>query len=357
MNILMTCDALRRPVRGVGRVCETLLPELGRAGARVTPLDVAPNAYAEQLTGTATAVLPIGFGPAKTARWYATMLPRIRRRGFPHDVILSTAGFPHVLGRDRRLCVFVHDLHMLEPGFYQRGKQLWFRTFLGRSLGRAALRICVSEHTKHELERRFPELDPSDNVVVHNAAPDSLQLDEGATTIGAGEHFLFVGQLERRKNLMRLLSAYEASGVDSELHIVGRPGPGSDEIVRRASAVPGVRLHTAASDTLLRDLYLNARAVLMPSLAEGFGLPVVEAMRAGRPVMTSSDSALAEVAGDAALLVDPTDTDAIRAGIARLEDDACLRAQLAQRGVERARAFSPRAQAEALLEALNTRFG
>ncbi|MCA8943871.1 MAG: glycosyltransferase family 4 protein [Planctomycetes bacterium] len=353
----MTCDALRPPVRGVGRVCESLLAELGPAGANVTPLDMERNEYATHLSGNSCEVLRAPIGPAKTARWYAGLLPRIRRRGYRHEVVLSTAGFPHVFGDDPRLAVFVHDLHMLEAGFYQRGKRAWFRAFLGRSLAHASLRICVSEHTRRELERHFPELDPQDNVVVHNAAPDTLGLGADPVPLGGGHHFLFVGQLERRKNLMRLLDAYESSGVETELHLVGRPGPGGDEILARARRARGVHLHTEAPDALLRDLYRDARAVLIPSLAEGFGLPVVEAMRAGAPVLTSSGTALAEVAGDAALLVDPTDTDAIRAGIVALESNDALRVDLAKRGTERASAFTPQAQARALVAALEHKFG
>jgi len=103
-------------------------------------------------------------------------------------------------------------------------------------------------------------------------------------------------------------------------------------------------------DVELRELYRGALALLFPSLEEGFGLPILEAMQAGTPVLTSNVSATAEVAGDAALLVDPMDTTSIREGIVRLMDDAALRDDLRRRGHERVRQFDAGAQGRALEE-------
>lgn len=354
----MTCDSLRQPLRGVGRVCETLMPELVRQGAEVVPLDARDNPLAQELSGRPCAVIPASRGPARTARWHATLSRRVAKLGIGHDVLLSTAGFPHVFSTHPRLAVLVHDLHMLEPGFYQPGKRLWFRAFLQRGLRNAALRICVSQHTRRELEHRFPELDKSRNVVVHNAVPDQFAAD--STEIGStrdGTHFLFVGQLERRKNLARLLVAYTAArghGVERELHLVGRPGPGGDAILTQAAQLDGVRVHTDADDAALRSLYADAHAVLLPSLHEGFGIPAIEGMQAGAPVLVSKGTALEEVAADAALCVDPANTAAIRDGIVQLDRDAELRSRLIERGTRRCADFTPRAQAAALLEALGT---
>lgn len=360
MRLALICDAMRAPIRGVGRVCATLLPELVREGEDVLPIDMARNEVAESICGFPTVVLPGRPGPARTARWHAGLLPRIARTDLLHDVLISTAGFPHVVGRHPRLCTFVHDLHMLERGFYQRGKRLWFRALLGRGLERAGLRICVSEATKRALEQRYPQLDPAHNVVIHNGVPErSGRAARSADERDAG--FLFVGQFEHRKNLHRLLDAWQLArddGVASELHLVGRPGPGGAAILDRALRLggAGVRVHADASDNALNDLYARARGLLLPSLSEGFGLPVVEAMRAGVPVLTSAGTALEEVAADAALLVDPHDTEAIRAGIVALENDLDRRQELATRGVRRASDFSPTAQARKLRDAIHARW-
>ncbi len=355
----MTCDALREPVRGVGRVCETLLPKLSSDATPVTPLDVADNRRASELAGHECAVIPAPIGPAKTARWHATLLRRIARAGIEHDVLLSMSGFPLVFGDHERACMWIHDLHMLEPGFYQPGKRIWFQAFLRRSLQKSALRICVSEFTKRELERRFPELDPAHNVVVHNAVPTNFTPETAAIDGGRRGHFLFVGQLERRKNLSRLLvawSAARAAGVEGELRIVGRRGPGAEAILEQAAALDSVHVHTNADDRELHELYSGAKAVLLPSLHEGFGIPAIEAMQAGKPVLTSKGTALEEVTADAALLVEPTSTTAIRDGILALDRNAELRGELVARGHERASRFTPDAQATALRDALTERF-
>lgn len=176
--------------------------------------------------------------------------------------------------------------------------------------------------------------------------------------LGWGKYFLFVGALEPKKNLIRLIEAYASSGTKYPLVIVGGLGWQYDDILekigderflryiikdREISIERKVRRLDYVPLGRLVSLLRGARAMLFPSIYEGFGLPVAEAMLAGAPVVTSSTTSLAEVAGDAALLVDPYDIDAMAAAIATLDNDADLRADLAQRGRTRAAKFSPEA--------------
>jgi alpha-1,3-rhamnosyl/mannosyltransferase len=154
---------------------------------------------------------------------------------------------------------------------------------------------------------------------------------------------LAVGTLEPRKNLPRLIAAW--TRLPEELrsaHALALVGPRGwdDEEVLAAARAAGVRLLGRVGDAQLHALYANATAFAYPSLYEGFGLPVLEAMAAGAPVLTSLSSSLPEVAGDAALLVDPRDTAAIAAGLERLLRDAGLRERLRVAGRARAAAFS-----------------
>jgi glycosyltransferase involved in cell wall biosynthesis len=171
-----------------------------------------------------------------------------------------------------------------------------------------------------------------------------------------GGYFLFVGAIEPKKNISRLIDAYASSGSKRPLVIVGQPAwqyerdleKIEDERFRVWTLVDG---HITAQRRVRRLAYLpfprlvslmqGARAVLFPSLYEGFGLPVLEAMLVGTPVLTSNTSSLPEVAGDAALLVDPHDVDAIASGIRTLDHDDALCADLARRGQIRAEMFSP----------------
>jgi glycosyltransferase involved in cell wall biosynthesis len=179
---------------------------------------------------------------------------------------------------------------------------------------------------------------------------------EGADT---GGPFLFVGTLEPRKNLPRLLEAYrrfrdqaEAAGgpPPPDLSLVGGRGWGDSALRGPLCALErrgALRLEGYCQPARLWELYGAARALLFPSLHEGFGFPILEAMAAGLPVLTSDRGAMREVAGDAALLVDPEDSEAIAAALVRLDRDATLRARLIARGRERAQAWSWERTAEA----------
>ncbi|MET1756873.1 glycosyltransferase family 1 protein [Novosphingobium sp. RD2P27] len=155
----------------------------------------------------------------------------------------------------------------------------------------------------------------------------------------AGGYFVFCGAVEPRKNLARLIEAHARSGVDKVLVIAGPDGWRAAEINRLIESMPSVRRSGYLERAELLALIRHARGLLFPSLAEGFGLPVAEAMRLGTPVLTSSSGALAEIAGDAALLVDPTDISAIAAGIRLLAFDDGIVADLSSRGLIRAQRF------------------
>jgi len=160
-------------------------------------------------------------------------------------------------------------------------------------------------------------------------------------------YLLFVGTLQPRKNVARILSAFEQlpASMRSEVQLViaGKVGWRADDLVatlREVSAGRRVRWldYVAADD--MRALYQGAAGFVFPSLYEGFGLPVLEAFASGVPVLTSTTTSLPEVAGDAALLVDPTNIDAIAAGMASLIGDLPLAERLCAAGRARARAFT-----------------
>jgi len=160
--------------------------------------------------------------------------------------------------------------------------------------------------------------------------------------------FLFsLGRLNSRKNLDRLLLAYarlRASGATSApLVIGGRPDHGVDEMLRRARLSgedSGIRFAGLIPDADLPALYAGAGCFVYPSLFEGFGLPVLEAMACGTPVVASNCTALPELAGDAGLLVDPESVDGLAAAIDRVISDVAFARELGARGLERSRRYS-----------------
>jgi glycosyltransferase involved in cell wall biosynthesis len=161
---------------------------------------------------------------------------------------------------------------------------------------------------------------------------------------------LFVGALQRRKNVVRLVRAFERMPRGWRLALAGAAdGYGAAEALEAIQASArrsDIAVLGYVSDAVLRDLYQRAAIFAFPSLDEGFGMPVLDAMANGVPVVTSVRSALPEVAGDAALLVDPEDIEALAEALVRLATEPALRADLAARGRARAQAFSWEAAVE-----------
>jgi len=231
--------------------------------------------------------------------------------------------------------VTVHDLAVLRyPELFPAWTRLYGQTWLRPTLRAAARVIAVSEFTKREVVALSGV--PAERVrVVPNATDEAVFTAEGPSADGS--YVLALGTLEPRKNLARLAQATDRLGL--ELRLVGATGWG-----RVSPGGDGVRWLGRLPDDEVAALYRGALCFAYPSLYEGFGIPVLEAMRCGAPVVTSAGSAMEEVAGGAAELVDPLDPEAIAAGIRRAID---RRAELRTAGLERSKLFSWDAAARA----------
>jgi glycosyltransferase involved in cell wall biosynthesis len=163
------------------------------------------------------------------------------------------------------------------------------------------------------------------------------------------EYYLFCGTIEPRKNIARLVAAHRNSGSTRPLVLAGPDGWRAEKVLAALSGFPLVRRLPYVERGTLTTLLMNARALLFPSLAEGFGLPIVEAMSLGTPVLTSAEGAMRETANGAALLVDPVDVEAIAAAIARLDTNEALCMRLRESGLARAGDFTVDAYARRLL--------
>ena len=266
--------------------------------------------------------------------WYPLGLPLHARR---LDVLHCTT-FRAPLKATVPVVVTVHDLAAIRfPELFTAWTRLYARTFLRRVLRSATRVLAVSEFTKRDVVA-LAGVDASRVDVAHNAADATVFTPGGA--VAQGEYVLAVGTLEPRKNLPRLIEATARLGL--ELRIAGAAGWGGVEVHGAH-----VRWLGRPSDEALAEQLRGALCLAYPSLWEGFGIPVLEAMLCGAPVVTSRDSAMAEVAGDAAELVDPHDVDAIAAGIERA---LARRAELRAAGFERAQAFGWAATAEAVVD-------
>ena len=250
----------------------------------------------------------------------------------------------------------IHDLVPLRlPHTSLENKRLHDR-LLRSCIGRAA-RICtVSEASRRDIVE-FLGADPGQVVNCYQSidpvpAIDSAMLAGRLRALFDLEpqgYFLYFGAIEPKKNVGRLIEAYLASEVATPLVIVGGRGWRSENELRllgsagsqSLSGVARIRKLDYLPRRMLDVLIAGARGVLFPSLYEGFGLPVVEALARGVPVMTSTGGSLPEVTGSAALLVDPYDVGAIAAAIRKLDEDAELRRALAAMGPAQADRFAP----------------
>jgi glycosyltransferase involved in cell wall biosynthesis len=281
------------------------------------------------------------------------------------DVFHATQTVPIRLPGARNLYT-IHDIVPLRLPDSTLDDKKYFLEMV-RALGRTADRIVtVSENSRDDLIR-ICGLAPEKVVNTYQAvdfpagaiagsAEEAGRLVKGAFGLDPGQYFLFYGALEPKKNLGRLLDAYLASGSRRKLVIAGGLGWQYDNDLAKiaASKTGAFRFgegRAAPDERVVHLRYLplfqltalirSARAVVFPSLYEGFGLPVVESMLLGTPVITSNGSSLKEVAGDAALLVDPYDVRSLVAAIQRIDEDDSLCQRLAAGGPARAELFSP----------------
>ena len=214
--------------------------------------------------------------------------------------------------------------------------------------------VCtVSERSREDLFSFFPDADRDKVINTYQAVPQPPAPRDPAETerllaegfgLRPGGYFLFFGSVEPKKNVARLLQAFLQTDITLPLVLVTartwQSGPEAALLNDRPAGDRRLRQIDYVPQATLATLIAGARAVTFPSVYEGFGLPVLEAMQAGTPVLTSHEGSLAEVAGDAAEIVDAFDVDSIAAGLRRLATDDARCAELRARGLHQAERFS-----------------
>ena len=243
---------------------------------------------------------------------------------------------PHI-PLPRAIATF-HDLFVMSGEYSTPEFRARFAAQARDASRRAAAIVAVSAFTKGQVVSLLG-VDPAKVWVVHHGAR-KLPLPAGAAR---EKIILNVGAVQKRKNVGRLVQAFETVEPSWRLVIAGSRGYGADEILRRIERSPAcdrISVTGYVSPETLARYYAGAMIFAFPSLDEGFGMPLLEAMTAGLPIVTSNRSALPEVAGDAALLVDPEDTAALGQALRALTARPDLREELSRRGELRAQTFT-----------------
>jgi len=361
VRIAVDARQLLPPLTGIGRYTLSLLEHMVAAGDEWylysdRPLPVQTAAWAD----SHGAVIRHGRAPRRglTSLWHANVSFSRWARQDRIDVFWSPRHhLPAFLPRGMRTLLTIHDLVWQRyPASMPPANRLLERLLMGFSLRRADRVVTVSEFTAREIRHFYPGVSAA-IAVVPSAGRSFSQITPAPL---AAPFFLFVGTGDPRKNLPRLLEAFaeavQTGDLPHQLVVVGAAGWGLPDLQRRAAALGlSARLHFPGfvSDAELAGYYQAASALLLPSLYEGFGLPVVEAMQFGVPVIVSDRASLPEVAGQAALLVDPESTSSIAKAISRLATDPGLHKELSSSSRERGAVFSWEQAASATLTLLH----
>jgi glycosyltransferase involved in cell wall biosynthesis len=289
------------------------------------------------------------FRPARIL-WEQIILPFEAAR-YRLDVLFNPGFTAPVFAPCRQVTVF-HDLqHKRYPEYFRWLDLPFWRLLLWAAAHRSHRLIAVSEATRADLLHCYRISKERVAVIPHGVEPAFSHLDRSHTE----SYLLCVSTLHPHKNLARLIRAYARKRRDYRLILAGLRGfhtASVERLIEEMGLQESVQITGWIPREELYSLYARARAFVYPSLFEGFGMPVLEAMAAGIPIACSDIPPLHEVAGDAALFFNQLDEDAIAVAMERLMADASLRERLAHAGRERARRFTWQRSAEQTLRVL-----
>jgi glycosyltransferase involved in cell wall biosynthesis len=342
LRVAYDAQAFLSPNKGTGKGTQ-LRNLLGPYSGSFTGFATQGQNYSEQIL--------IQGGLSGYQIWQQISLPYLLHK-WRADVFLAPYNTaPLVIPRRTKLILVLHDLILLErfraPDLRRRVSNRFRRFLIPKAVSRAHIVLTVSSYSRQQIMQRFPsarvEVIPCSIARSWFAGRDVRKLDERENCI------LAVTGNVPHKNPHRALEGYAAFVAQSDrsvtprLRLVGL-SDSVQEFRRRAEALQIadlVHIEPYLSESQLQDLYRRSRAVLVPSLMEGFGIPVLEAMASGTPVIASSATSLPEVGGPAAAYFDPTDVAAMAATLKRVLGDANAQQRMIELGLTRANEFHP----------------
>jgi glycosyltransferase involved in cell wall biosynthesis len=354
VRILLDYRPALRHRTGVGEYVHALAEALQQTLTAEDTLTLFSSSWRDRLAGA-----PVPGAAVVDARvpvrvlnyaWHRAEWPPVER--FAGELDIAHAAHPLMIPARRAAKVItIHDLDFLDYPERTRAEiRRDYPVLVARHAARADLVVTVSESVAAVVRARLHVA--ADRLVVCRPGAPPWAPREPPTTVGP---ILFVGTLEPRKNVGALVRAYERVRTRRQdappLLLAGPAVEQSRDLVQTASRTAGVQLLGYVHDEQRRRLYREASMLVLPSLHEGFGLPALEAMTIGLPVIASQRGALPEVVGDAGILIDPLDNDGLANAIEAVLADAPRRRAMADAGIERSRQFSWPRSAERLVRA------
>lgn len=273
--------------------------------------------------------------------YLATVLPLLSKKHKPDIYFLIDT--QATLIKPCKILSTIHDLaEFVVPEKYSKTQAFIRRVIVKNQVHISDKIITVSNYSKNDICNRFSLKEDSVQVIYN-----SVDICENSSLESPEKYFLYVSEIERAKNLNVLIEAYnELDKEDKDnyvVRVVGKKGNDYDNIIdkiRRYGLENNVLFYGYISDTELNDLYKKAYAFVFPSLFEGFGLPVLEAMAKGTPVICSNSSSIPEVGGDAVLLFNPRDKHELKNCLLKIIEDTELRKEMIKRGIKQSRKFT-----------------
>lgn len=364
MKIGMFTYGMNQHFTGIARYAVNLTRELARLdeGLEITllnPYPDSPHPWYQEFAGYPLRNLRLVPLAATLGNW------SLHRAALELnlDILHDPCGIaPFMLPAPRRKykrVVTIHDaISLVTPEVQPLATRMIFNTLIPATRRTADAIITVSQAAADDLVK-YANLPAEKITVTPNGVDPAMQLsdDEISKALDGldidGAYILYVGNLAPRKNLSRVIDAFDrvrSQGQDVKLVIVGAKNWRASEIISKAKHLDSVIFTGYVDEPTLHALYYGATLLAFPSLYEGFGLPALEAMIHGTPVLASTASSLPEIVGEAGILVDPESTDAIAAGMMHLLIDENERQRLVALGYERAKRFTWQETARGTLE-------
>ena len=267
--------------------------------------------------------------------WLNTIL-RLEIKKHNIDVIHFPNPVPILFRYKQKLVVTIHDIAEFQNARFRNLHRLFRRFVTNTSIRNADSLITVSEFSKEEIVKT---LKYSSSKIVVTPLASRFSIDKQNKINTSKKYILHLGGMHLNKNVPRLLEAFSKIKQETSLYLVGNT-IGLKEINKAYSTIENIKIIGFLDDKELKELIKGASIFIYPSLYEGFGLPILEAMALGVPVITSNRTSMPEVAGDAALYVNPENVEEIAEAISRLLQDDALRASLIEKGYKRVQEFS-----------------
>lgn len=337
-RIIINGRFLSRPASGVQRVAHQMADQMARIAEQLGSSDLAIELA---LPAAARKLAPSAFSTVRVGKLNGHVFEQLELGRMSPDAWLYSPCNTGPIFRRRQL-VTIHDAQIFSvPQAYSRAFRGWYRFMLSLLGKNARLVTTVSDFSRAQLAQYGVAPQARISVVPNGADHiDLIDEDPGALDrlgLAARDYILAIGSPAPHKNLSML--ALAATGSQTNLVIVGASTPkvfaptGLDQS-------PNIRLLGRVSDRELKALYKNALALAFPSITEGFGLPPLEAMRCGCPVIASTGGAIPQICGDAALFVDPHDVAGWSNAMEKIRTDTALRAELIEKGYARSAQFT-----------------